>query len=113
MKCKQNNILTSQKRSGSADYLNNADLSILLKNNSSTQSLTDEEKYTLLTHHFKHEGRYVFPKTKLHNKMRSFQRSWQSAYPWLVYSESEDGGFANTVCCLRHITLPVFWLAQR
>ena len=25
--------------------------------------------------------------------MRSFQRSWQTAYPWLVYSESEDGGF--------------------
>ncbi|XP_044170439.1 zinc finger MYM-type protein 1-like [Acropora millepora] len=85
----------SQKRSGSADYLNNADLSILLKNNSSTQSLTDKEKYTLLTHHFKPGGRYVFPKTKLHNKMRSFQRSWQTAYPWLVYSESEDGGFCK------------------
>ena len=27
--------------------------------------------------------------------MRSFQRSWQSAYPWLVYSESEDGGFCK------------------
>ena len=113
MKCKQNNILTSQKRSGSADYLNNAD-SILLKNNSFTQSLTDEEKYNLLTHHFKPGGRYVFPKTKIHNKMRSFQRPWQSAYPWLVYIANQKMEvFANTVCCLRHITLPVFWLAQR
>ena len=27
--------------------------------------------------------------------MRSFQTSWQSTYPWLVYSESEDGGFCK------------------
>ena len=40
----------SQKRAGGPDYLNNEDLYILLKKNSDTQSLTDEDKYTLLTH---------------------------------------------------------------
>ena len=34
-----------------------------------------------------------FPKTKQNNRMRSFQASWLKTYPWLVYSESEDGGY--------------------
>lgn len=59
-----------------------------------SQSLTNEEKYTLLTHHFKSGNRYnSFPTTILHNKLRSIKKSWQSAHPWLGYSESEDGGF--------------------
>ena len=94
MKCKQSNVLTVTQ----VKKILRKDLTvqtILLKNNSSTQSLTDEEKNSLLTHHFKPGGRYVLPKTKLHNKMRSFQRSWQTAYPWLVYSESENGGFCK------------------
>ena len=74
------------------DHLNNAHAILLEKPYS--QSLTNEEKYTLLTHHFKSGDRYdSFPTTILHNKLTSIKKSWQSAHPWLVYSESEDGGF--------------------
>ena len=30
--------------------------------------------------------------------MRLFQVSWLKTYPWLVYSESEDGGYCK--CCV-------------
>lgn len=59
-----------------------------------SQSLTNEEKYTLLTHPFKSGDRCdSFPVTVLQNKLSSIKKSWQSAHPWLVYRESEDGGF--------------------
>lgn len=35
---------------------------------------------------------YSFSMHIEHNKQRSFQRSWLSKYPWLVYSRERDGG---------------------
>ena len=77
------------------DHLNNAHSNDhTSKEKPYSQSLTNEEKYTLLTHHFKSGDRYdSFPTTMLQNKLRSIKKFWQNAHPWLVYSESEDGGF--------------------
>ena len=78
-----------------ADCWKNADMAKLIKDR---PSLSRQHKFTLLKSHFRPGDNYVFPKTKQNNKMRSFQASWLKTYHWLVYSESEDGGYCK--CCV-------------
>ena len=73
-----------------ADCWKNADTAKIVKDR---PSLSRQHKFTLLKSHFRLGDNYVFPKTKQNNKLRSFQASWLKTYPWLVYGESEDGGY--------------------
>jgi len=56
-------------------------------------SLTDSEKYQYLTRHFRPTKEYQYPSTYMNKCNRSFQESWLTKYPWLVYSPNLDGGF--------------------
>ena len=58
------------------------------------RNLTDDEKYYLLVSHFVPAGTYQFPLVEHGKQSRSFQHSWLSRYPGLVYSEVDKGG-----CC--------------
>ena len=61
------------------------------------RNLTDQEKFQLLTKDYTPSEKFVFPKTKIYGKSRSFQMSWLKEYTWLVYSPSKDGGLCQ-VC---------------
>ena len=61
------------------------------------RNLTDQEKFQLLTKDYTPSEKFVFPKTKIYGKSRSFQMSWLKEYTWLVYSPSKDGGLCR-VC---------------
>ena len=52
--------------------------------------VTDHDKYQLIVNHFVPEPAYNFPKTA---GGRSFQHQWLMKYPWLKYSEQENGGY--------------------
>ena len=54
------------------------------------KSLTDEEKYSLLTHASKPNPNSNFPPN---SSGRRFQYKWLSEFHWLAYSESLDGAF--------------------
>jgi len=56
-------------------------------------ALTDEEKHQILTGHFRPSKGYKFPSNYMNGCNRSFQETWLSKYPWLVYSPKLDGGF--------------------
>ena len=60
---------------------------------SAVDILTDSEKYGCLTRHFRPPREYKFPSTYMNKCNRSFQESWLTKYPWLVYSPTLDGGF--------------------
>ena len=77
-----------------ADCWKNADMAKIVKDR---PSLSRQHKFTLSKSHFTPGDNYVFLKTTK-NKMRLFQVSWLKTYPWLVYSESEDGGYCK--CCV-------------
>lgn len=65
-------------------------------------TLTDqEEKYHLLTNHFRPSATYRFPSVVYGKKNSSFQHDWLRQYNGLVHSETEQGGYtANTLSCL-------------
>ena len=52
--------------------------------------VTDHDKYQLIVNHFVPEPAYNFPKNA---GGRSFQHQWLMKYPWLKYSEQENGGY--------------------
>ena len=54
-------------------------------------SVADHEKYQFINHHFSPDMKYKFPKHSTTG--RSFQHQWLVRYPWLKYSEQEDGGY--------------------
>ncbi len=59
-------------------------------------SLSDNEKYRLLTKPFVPSDTFQFPGTTDHcGKNRHFQISWLTTFPGLVYSPSMNGGFCN------------------
>lgn len=49
------------------------------------RNLSDQEKFLLLTKDYTLSEKFVFPKTKIYGKNRSFQMSWLKEYTWLVY----------------------------
>ena len=51
------------------------------------------EKYAFLKHHAVPSQSHVYPRIYLGGRNRSFQRSWLSEHPWMVYSEVLDGVF--------------------
>ena len=55
------------------------------------ESVADHEKYQFINHHFSPDVKYKFPKSSTTG--RSFQYQWLVRYPWLKYSEQEDGGY--------------------
>jgi len=65
---------------------------VLLK---ACRSLTDDEKFFLLKHHFVPAQNYNFPSRYFSGNSRHFQQRWLSQFNGLVYSESENGGFCK------------------
>ena len=55
------------------------------------RSLSEDEKYYLMKHHFVPSKRYNLPAHGYGNRRRHFQGSWIDKYNGLVYSESNDG----------------------
>ena len=55
--------------------------------------MSDADKYTLILDPYVPPADFIFPKHAEHGKQRSFQYSWLTKYPWLVYSRYLDGGF--------------------
>lgn len=51
--------------------------------------------YKLLTGHFVPDKSYSFPKVFSAGCNRCFQMKWLEKYPWLVYSETLNGGFCK------------------
>ena len=61
------------------------------------RSLSGQDKFQLLIKDYTPSEKFVFPKTKIYSKSRSFQMTWLKEYTWLVYSPSKDGGLCR-VC---------------
>jgi hypothetical protein len=59
------------------------------------RSLTENEKFFLLKHHFVPPKNYNFPSRVFGDRQRHFQNTWLEKYNGLVYSESEDGGYCK------------------
>lgn len=57
------------------------------------RSLTDNEKFYLLKHHFVPAKGFQFPNRTFGNQKRQFQASWLERYNGLTYSPSENGGY--------------------
>ena len=57
--------------------------------------LTDVEKLKALNKDWSPSESFKFPLTMFGKQKRSFQISWQSKYPGLVYSEQEDGAYCK------------------
>ena len=55
--------------------------------------LSDTDKYALTKEPYVPPPIYTFPKHVEYGKQRSFQQSWVTKFPWLVYSRHIDGGF--------------------
>ena len=62
------------------------------------------EKYAFLKHHAVPSQSHVYPRSYLGGSNRSFQRSWLSEHPWMVYSEVLDGVFC--IACAIFCTNP-------
>ena len=57
------------------------------------------EKYAFLKHHAVPSQSYVYPRSYLGGRNRSFRRSWLSEHPWMVYSEVLDlWSFLYSLC---------------
>ena len=61
----------------------------------SQRTLTDQDKYFLLTSHFSPDATYKFPLVSHGRQNRSFQHCWLSRYNGLVYSELDKGGYCK------------------
>jgi len=59
------------------------------------RTLTDDEKYYLLTSHFNPDSAYRLPSFEYDKQKCSFQHSWLSCYNGLVYSECGKGGYCK------------------
>ena len=55
-----------------------------------SSSITDQDRYELIIHHFVPDPSYQFPK---HADGRSFQHQWLMKYPCLKFSEQDNGGY--------------------
>ena len=66
------------------------------------RSLTEDEKYYLMKHHFVPSKRYNFAAHSYGDRQRHFQGSWLDKYNDLVYSESDDGGYCKFCMLLAH-----------
>lgn len=65
------------------------------------RSLTNGQKYKLLTDHLKSSTDFIFPQVSSSGCNRSFQHRWLEKDPWLVYNKVVDGGFfSSVVLCL-------------
>jgi len=62
-----------------------------------SQSLSDEDRFCLLTDYYTPSSDFSFPGTVFHKKNRRFQKKWLESFKWLVYSPSVDGAFCR--CC--------------
>ena len=76
------------------------DMGQLLKSNMEPEeperiirSLTTGQMFQLLKNHFKPGPAFVFPTSYMAGCNRSFKLEWLSRFPWLVYSQTLDGGF--------------------
>ena len=65
----------------------------LFRQKTAFKSLNQAEKLDIINNHFRPGENYAFPKVFMNGCNRSFQRSWQQCYPWLIYSQECDGGF--------------------
>lgn len=65
-------------------------------------SLTDDQKYKLLTQPFTPCNDFHFPKIFMYGKNRSFQLGWLKKYPGLIYSPLLQGGLC--VYCIMFST---------
>ena len=63
------------------------------------QSLTPTQKYDLLTKHKVSHKDHVFLTQYLGGCNRSFQLTWLSEHPWMIFSEKVDGIFC-IVCAI-------------
>lgn len=68
----------------------------------STQSLTNDEKISLLEKVWKPPTGYKFPITYSSNHARSFQIKWLEEYKWLAYSEEKSGSFCKYCVLFSH-----------
>ena len=59
------------------------------------RTLTDQEKYHLLTNHFRPSATYRFPSVLYGKKKRAFQHDWLHQYNGLVYSETMQGSYCK------------------
>ena len=84
-----NNKDGDRSRHGS---VHDVDAGALTRQETDFKSLNQAEKLGVTDNHFWPAGDF-FPKVSTNGYNRSFQRSWQQRYPWLVYSEEFDGGF--------------------
>ncbi|XP_050516601.1 52 kDa repressor of the inhibitor of the protein kinase-like [Diabrotica virgifera virgifera] len=68
----------------------------------STQSLTNEEKNSLLENVWKPPIGYKFPTISSSNHARSFQMKWLEEFKWLAYSEEKSGSFCKYCVIFSH-----------
>ena len=73
--------------------VHDVDVGALFRQKTAFKSLNQAEKLNIINNHFRPGEDYAFPKVFMNGCNRSFQRSWQQRYPWLVYSKECDGGF--------------------
>ena len=69
------------------------DIACYMKSKTDPKRLPDATKLQLLQDHFHPHSSYSFPKTDMNGCRRSFRHQWLSQFSWLVYSESQDGGY--------------------
>ncbi len=87
---------------------------VQLRKTSNKTTLSDTDKFELLTNHVKPDGKVPLPYQEVKKSGKvwkiSFQLSWLTEYSWLVYSPSQKGGFCK-FCVLygntKHGTLGV------
>jgi len=68
------------------------------------QSLSDDRKLELLKNSWTPPRAYNFPKTQFYGKNRAFSSEWLTQFPWLVYSEAQDGAFCRFCVLFGHLT---------
>ena len=82
------------------------DIGLLACKPSNKSTLSDAQKFQLLTNHFKPDGDSIVPlacqEVRKSGKTWNirFQLSWLKEYTWLVYSPSQKGGFCKY--CVLH-----------
>ena len=59
-----------------------------------SSSLSNAQKYEVLTNTWKPESTYSFPPDG--SSGRHFQHGWLTRFPWLAYSAAVNGGFCIT-----------------
>ena len=71
------------------------------------RSLTEDEKYYLMKHHFVPSKRYNLPAHGYGDRQRHFQGSWIDKYNGVVYSASDDGWYCIFCVLFAHCQPPV------